>query len=604
MCAIAGILNLPAPKQTVDTMLETMKHRGPDGSGIWIGDSCTLLHTRLAVIDPANGSQPMVFQRGQETYVLIYNGELYNTRELRRELEKAGHHFNTQTDTEVVLHAYVQWGDDCVLRLNGIFAFAVWEVHTRRLFLARDRIGVKPLFYMFHDGGLIFASEIKSILCYPGVQAELDTMGAAQLMLLGPGRLPGSGVFRGIEELRPGYCACYTAGRWSSRCYWKLRDREHTHSFEETVENVRYLVQDSILRQMVSDVPIGAFLSGGLDSSLICSICASTMDKPLSAFSLDYVDNDIFFQPNKFQPNADPHYIAVMTQALGVEHHWTVLSPEELVGELENATQARDLPGMADVDFSLLAFSREIRKEVKVALSGECADEIFGGYPWYRDPQVREGEGFPWARNLKERKDLCAPGLLDQLPAEDFVMDVYRQTCRDSDILPGNTPLERRMKEMVNLNFAWFMQTLLDRKDRMSMATSLEVRVPFCDYRIAEYMYAVPWEWKDYRGFEKGLLRHAMEGILPEEILWRKKSPYPKTFHPRYASLIHSKARALLEDPQARLFDIVDRNAFSDLLSREFSVPWYGQLMGQPQTIAYFLQMEHWLKNYHISILW
>lgn len=604
MCAIAGILNLSAPKRAVDSMLETMKHRGPDGAGVWKGENCTLLHTRLAVIDPANGSQPMVFQRGEKTYVLIYNGELYNTPELRSELENLGHDFTTQTDTEVVLHSYVQWGEECVSRLNGIFSFAVWEEHTRRLFLARDRIGVKPLFFMLYAGGMLFASEIKTMLRYPGVRAELDSLGAAQLMLLGPGRLPGSGIFRGIEELRPGYCGYYVCGKWIPRCYWKLRDRVHTHSFDETVENIRYLVCDSITRQMVSDVPIGAFLSGGLDSSLICSVCAQRMDVPLKAFSLDYVDNDVYFKASKFQPNADPHYITVMAQTLGVEHHWTVLSPEELVGELENATEARDLPGMADVDFSLLAFSRNIREHVKVALSGECADEIFGGYPWYRDPQVRECEGFPWARNKDLRLELCAPGLRNQLPDGDLVMDTYMQTCRDSDILPENTPLERRMKEMVNLNFSWFMQTLLDRKDRMSMATSLEVRVPFCDYRIAEYMYAIPWEWKDYRGVEKGLLRYAMTGLLPEEILWRKKSPYPKTFHPRYTSMILSKAEALLEDRQAKLFEIVDRNAFAKLLHQEFSAPWYGQLMGQPQTIAYFLQMEHWMKHYGISTLW
>ena len=604
MCAIAGMIDLSASDQVMRAMLDTMKNRGPDDRGIWHGDGCSLLHTRLAVIDPDNGRQPMVFRQGDQEYVLIYNGELYNTEEVRRELEKLGHKFQSHSDTEVVLHAYVQWFDACVDHLNGIFAFALWEVHCRRLFLARDRIGVKPLFYRIHRGGLLFASEMKTILRFPGVPAELDSDGAAQLLLLGPGRIPGSGIFHGIEELKPGHCGYFEQGKWKSRCYWKLRDRIHTDTFEETVAYIRYLVQDSISRQMISDVPIGAFLSGGLDSSLICAVCAEKSLQPLKAFSLDYVDNEKYFQTSKFQPNADPGYIAIMADKLGADHKWTRLTSEELVGELENATEARDLPGMADVDFSLLAFCREIRSEVKVALSGECADEIFGGYPWYRDPAVREGEGFPWARNMPQRLSLCSQSVRNAISNTDLVMDAYRQTCAESDILPDNSPLEKRMKEMVNLNFSWFMQTLLDRKDRMSMATSLEVRVPFCDYRIAEYMYAVPWEWKDHQGVEKGLLRKAMEGILPKEILWRKKSPYPKTFHPQYTALIRNRAETLLEDSAAALFTIVDRNAFAALLKQEFSVPWYGQLMTGPQTVAYFLQMQHWLEHYGVTFRW
>jgi len=201
------------------------------------------------------------------------------------------------------------------------------------------------------------------------------------------------------------------------------------------------------------------------------------------------------------------------------------------------------LPGMADVDFSLLAFCREIRSHVKVALSGECADEIFGGYPWYRDEEIRSQAGFPWAQNTVRRSALLTPAL--RLDAQAFVMDAYNAACRESDILPGNSPKERRMKEMVNLNFRYFMQTLLDRKDRMSMYHSLEVRVPFCDYRIAEYLYGVPWEFKDYQGREKGLLRHAVAGLLPEAVLYRKKSPYPKTFDPKYETIVTKRLEKL-----------------------------------------------------------
>ena len=601
MCAIAGILGLPTGEGVAANMLATMNRRGPDGRGVYKNREICLLHTRLAIIDPESGAQPMTLEWNAERYVLVYNGELYNTEELRRELRALGHDFVGHSDTEVVLHAYAQWGEDCVHALNGIFALAAYEEVRGRLFLARDRIGVKPLFYKIHDDGLLFASEIKTILAYPTVKAELDREGALQLMLLGPGRMPGSGVFRGIQELEPGCCAHYENGSLKVRRYWYLRDREHTDSFEETAEQVRFLVLDAIRRQMVSDMPLGTFLSGGLDSSIISAVCAGEYrdrGQRLRTFSVDYADNDKYFRANKFQPNSDDHYIDLMVQSLDTLHTRTVLTPEDLTGALEAATEARDLPGMADVDFSLLAFCGDIRRDVKVALSGECADEIFGGYPWYRDPEVRAREGFPWAQNTAQRARL----LRDAAGAEEYVMQAYLDTCRSSDILPGTPEQEKRMKQMVNLNFRWFMQTLLDRKDRMSMYHSLEVRVPFCDYRIAEYLYGVPWEFKDHLGREKGLLRKAMEGILPEPVLYRKKSPYPKTYDPKYEEGIRKLLERVLEDPNAPLFALVDREEVRRLTGEEPVWPWYGQLMRRPQTMAYLLQINYWLEHYNVNI--
>jgi asparagine synthase (glutamine-hydrolysing) len=467
-------------------------------------------------------------------------------------------------------------------------------------------MGVKPLFYKIHEGGLLFASEIKTILAYPTVGAELDEYGAAEILLLGPGRTPGCGVFRGIREVEPGCCGYFADGKLQLRRYWQLRDREHRDSFEETVEKVRFLVTDAIRRQMVSDVPIGTFLSGGLDSSLISAVCASELEnrgEKLHTFSLDFVENDKYFVPSKFQPNSDGHYIRMMELALDSNQHWTVLTPEQLVQSLEDATVARDLPGMADVDFSLLAFCGNIRREVKVALSGECADEIFGGYPWYRDPEVRALDGFPWAQNTKQRCSFLNPEIAQRIDCEAYVMDRYTDTINQSDILPGTSDLERRMKQMMNLNLRWFMQTLLDRKDRMSMYHGLEVRVPFCDYRIAEYLYGVPWEFKEHQGKEKGLLRTAAEGVLPHQVLWRKKSPYPKTYHPRYLQLVSDQLRDLLAQNDAPIFRLVRREALEGLLTAEYAWPWYGQLMKVPQTIAYMLQVNVWLKKYKISVI-
>ena len=601
MCAIAGVIGKPLPELTVDAMLATMARRGPDDRGVYRQEDTTLLHSRLAIVDPEGGRQPMKLRWGEEHYVLVYNGELYNTEELRRELIRLGHSFLGHSDTEVLLHGYAQWGEHVVDKCNGIFAFAVWEEKHKRLFLARDRIGVKPLFFTQQGEKLIFASEIKTILTYPGVKAVLDGEGVAQIFLLGPGRLPGSGVFRGIREVEPGWCGYWEQGRLLLRQYWKLRDREHRDDFDRTTEKVRYLVTDAIRRQMVSDVPIGTFLSGGLDSSLITAICAEEMEnrgEKLQTFSVDYLNNDQFFQANKFQPNSDGYFIERMKQKMDCAHQMTVLSPEDLTGVLEAATQARDLPGMADVDFSLLAFCGDIRKYVKVALSGECADEIFGGYPWYRDPEVREKAGFPWAQNTAQRLSL----LRKDVGSEEFVMDAYTDTCRQSDILPGTSRLETRMKQMVNLNFRWFMQTLLDRKDRMSTYQSLEVRVPFCDYRIAEYLYAVPWEYKDYGGKEKGLLRHAMEGILPGEVLWRKKSPYPKTFDPKYTELVRLRLEGLLEEKTSPLLELAQEDAIRKIMETDGAWPWYGQLMRRPQIMAYLLQVDHWLRHYGVDI--
>lgn len=603
MCGIAGMVGMQYDEKVLSAMERTMLHRGPDSNGRMIKNECVLLHSRLAIVDLAGGVQPMELCCAGECYTIVYNGELYNTQEVKNELISLGHSFRTHSDTEVVLHAYAQWKEDCLHKFNGIFGFGIWEHFRKRLFLARDRIGVKPLFYSVDNSAIIFASEIKTILTHPEIKPTIDAEGAAQILLIGPGRIPGSGVFRGISELEPGWFGYFERGKWKKQEYWKLQDREHTDSFEETAEKVRFLVSDAIKRQMVSDVPLGTFLSGGLDSSIISAVCAKELGVSLDTFSVDYENNEKFFIPGKFQPESDNSYIDIMSRYLASNHHWTILSAQELSDTLQDATIARDLPGMADVDFSLLAFSKRIRKHVKMALSGECADEIFGGYPWYRDPEVRMAEGFPWAQNTSLRAKFLSPNLCDKIDPESFVMDQYHDTVRSSDILPGTSQQERRMKEMVNLNMRWFMQTLLERKDRMSMYCGLEVRVPFCDYRIAEYLYSVPWEFKDYKGREKGLLRYAMADYLPEEVLYRKKSPYPKTWDPTYRQIMETKLRSLLSSHDAPLFSIVNPQAIENMLQENYAWPWYGQLMKVPQIIAYLLQIDFWLRHYRVSLI-
>ena len=611
MCGIAGQAareprSIREHYGTFCRMQASLARRGPDQRGIYLCGQIGLVHTRLAVVDLQNGQQPMLLDWKDEQYALVYNGELYNTQELRAALSARGHCFEGHSDTEVLLHAYAEWGQRCVERFNGIFAFAVWEAGSRTLFLARDRCGVKPLFFAQTGDSLIFASEIKALLCHPEVPPQVDSTGLAEVMLLGPGRTPGCGVFRGVRELLPGQCAVYEAdsGRLTLRTYWTLQDHEHIDSFPATAARVRDLVADAAERQLVSDVPVASFLSGGLDSSILSALADvhfASQGRKLKTFSVGYRDNKQYFHAGKFQPTPDAPYIRIMNEALHAEHHWVTLDPADLVPALYEAVDARDLPGMADVDASLLLFCKAVKPYATVVLSGECADEIFGGYPWYRDPEVRDRVGFPWAQNTIDRCNLLHPDLRAKLDGEAYVMEAYLKTCRESDILPGCSPRERRMKEMVNLNFRWFMQTLLDRKDRMSMFSGLEVRVPFCDYRIAEYLYGVPWEYKDYQGEEKGLLRYACGDLLPEAVAHRKKSPYPKTFDPRYETLLEEKMQAVLS-ADSPLFALVDREALKMVLDSQSPWPWYGQLMARPQKIAYFLQIDFWLRHYGIEL--
>ena len=602
MCGIAGQLSPQGLPQRepgfYDHILSTMQRRGPDQEGVFLDAACALLHRRLSVIDPSGGMQPMTI--GGMT--IVYNGELYNTPELRNELQSLGDSFDTTSDTEVLLRAYLRWGDACPQKLNGIFAFAVYDPSRRRLFLARDPMGVKPLFYARRGGSFFFASELKSLLCFPEIPPQVDSRGLYDLLFLGPGRTPGYGVFRGVYELEPGTCGYFDETGLHLSRYWKLHDRPCTDSFESASEKTRWLLEDSIRRQLVSDVPIGTFLSGGLDSSIISAVAAKYKG-PINTYSVDYRDNDRYFTATKFQPNADSDYIGLMERHIHANGHRVILDTDELVSGLFEAAEARDLPGMADVDSSMLLLCRNTRKTSTVILSGECADEIFGGYPWYRDPEVRAINGFPWAQTTDYRASFVAPELLSWLDPREFVDNRYQETLRQADILPGTSPLEQRMKEMMLLNLRWFMQTLLDRKDRMSMWSGLEVRVPFCDRRIVEYLYTVPWSYKDYHGQEKGLLRHAFRDLLPKEIITRKKSPYPKTWNPDYMAAVSRLLREELSGTNSPLLQFLKKDALLSLCGENRSLPWYGQLMTTPQTIAYFLQLAHWMRKRNVEVI-
>lgn len=607
MCGIAGQIGFNRDVREdggiMAAMSAALAPRGPDAKGEY-SDSCAyLVHRRLIVVDPENGRQPMTEGR----YTIVYNGELYNTEDIRRKLAAEGVEFNGHSDTEVVLKAFIQYGEDCAGLFNGIFAFAVWDSRKRRLFLCRDRIGVKPLFYSFAGGGLIFASEIKALLKHPAVKPVITAEGVMDIMLIGPAKRVGGGVFRDISEIPPAHYAWFDEDGFTLMRYWELKAAPHTDSFEETAEKVRELITDAVTRQLVSDVPLCCFLSGGLDSSVISAIAANEFRKcgeKLHTWSIDYKDNRKNFRASLFQPDEDAPWIEKMAEFIGSEHTNVVLDTPEITAALDDAVLARDLPGMADVDSSLYLFCREIKKKFPVALSGECADEIFGGYPWYHRKEVLFYDGFPWSTAVPERAELMRLKV-SAGEAEEFVRRAYNESLSHTDFLDSDTPEERRMREMYILNLEYFMATLLDRKDRMSMANGLEVRVPFCDYRIVEYAYNIPWAMKAFGGREKGLVRYAMRGILPEDVLWRKKSPYPKTHNPDYMALLTRRLSDLVSSDDCRITELVDGDRLRELIAtggKSFTKNWYGQLMTAPQIFAYLLQTDRWLKEYNVVI--
>ena len=608
MCGICGQVSFSRDLKDYESFFYNMQNklysRGPDQHGEYFSSDAVLMHRRLAVVDIEKGKQPMTYAVAGDVFTICYNGELYNTDEIRNNLESRGYNFFSHSDTEVVLKAYCEYREKCVELFNGIFSFAVWEHGSKKLFVARDRMGVKPLFYSICKSGFVFASEIKSLLEHPEIEAQMDLRSLCEIMLIGPGRTPGCGVFKNISEIRPAHYAIYDSTGMTIHRYWNVEAYEHEDSFEQTVEKVRYLVTDSIKRQLVSDVPLCTFLSGGLDSSLISSVTNEEFRKRgevLHTFSVDYVDNEKYFQKSKFQPNSDPHFIRTMANYLGGEHHWIIIDTDELVEALYAAVDARDLPGMADVDSSMLLLCRAIKQEGTVALSGECADEVFGGYPWYRDKTIRSAEGFPWAQSTAYRTSFIKDEFKEKIDADEYVYSRYKLTADSAPLRDSMNEDDRKTAQMMKLNLDWFMQTLLDRKDRMSMYSSLEVRVPFCDHRIVEYLYNVPWEMKDHNGYEKGLLREAMKGYLPDEVLWRKKSPYPKTHNPNYLAAVSKRLQNIIDDGTSPLFDFIKKEKLQELLKENKSQPWYGQLMTTPQTIAYFIQFDYWLRHYKVK---
>ena len=613
MCGFTGYANfidkIHHSKSVIQQMNASLSKRGPDEDGYYYSDYVHFAHKRLIVIDPEGGKQPMIEHYSYGDYIICYNGQIYNTKELKNTLIENGFEINTHSDTEILLKSYIHFGNSVVNYLNGIFAFAIFNTKKEELFIARDHFGVKPFFYTIQNNTFIFASEIKAIFKFPGVEKIIDTQGISELFGIGPSHTSGTTVFKNIFELKPAHFGVFNKSGLHLTKYWSLKSKEHTDSLGKTCEKIKYFLNDSITSQLVSDKPICTFLSGGLDSSIITKFAADYYQKeglpPLDTYSIDYVDNDKNFVKSDFQPNSDNYYIDLMTKNLHTKHHKIIIDTPELASSLEDAMIARDMPGMADIDSSLLLFCKNVKNEMTVALTGECADEIFGGYPWFFRKDSLNSGTFPWSIAIEERQKLLNSDISSKVNLKDYIDYRYNESLKEVEILESDSKETAEKRKISYLTLNWFMQTLLDRSDRMAMYNGFELRVPFCDYRLAEYVWNIPWEMKALKGREKGLLRYVCKDFLPDEIVDRKKSPYPKTHNPTYLSKVKIMLSNIMEKSDAPINSLLNRDYILSILESNgeaFSRPWFGQLMTGPQLMAYLCQVNMWLEKYQPKI--
>lgn len=607
MCGISGFcsfdtdytLNYDNNINILKNMRNSLYRRGNDNTGEYLDKNIGLSQTRLTIRDLVGGNQPMTRIKNGRKCTIVYNGEIYQAETLKNDLLNKGYIFETTSDTEIILYAYMEYGVESVKMLNGIFAYAIWDESIKKLFLFRDYFGVKPLFYTFDHNSIIFASEIKGLFANPHVTPKLDTNTLREIFGIFPARTEGDGVFSGIFEIKYGHYGVYDINGFKEYKYWELKSEHHNKSYEETVSDVKYLITSAVEGQMISDVPVCSFLSGGIDSCIVTAIASNYLKKQgkeFNTFSFDFKDNDVYFESNSFQPEQDRKYVDKMLDIYPLNHNYLECSEEDLIDYLYKSVDSKDLPGMADVDASMLYFCSLVSKHNKVTLTGECADEIFGGYPWFHKKEFIDADTFPWSINTHIRTEMFS----EKLNLKDYIYSKYKKSLSEVPYLDGESEYEKRQREISYLNLKWFMTTLLERMDRASMTNKLEARVPYADYRIVEYMWNVPWEYKNHNGITKGLLRDTAKDLLPESLLFRKKSPYPKTYSPVYEKRLSSILSQILKDPNSPILEYINKNKALELTKPEnvYDIPWFGQLMRKPQMMAYLIQVNYWLEKF------
>jgi asparagine synthase (glutamine-hydrolysing) len=576
MCGITGWVaferDLTREREVLDAMTLTMACRGPDASGVWSERNAALGHRRLAVIDLPGGVQPMSVSTSEGDLVMVYSGEVYNFTELRDELGALGERFKTSSDTEVVLRGYLQWGEAVAERLNGMFAFAIWDGRHRKLVMIRDRMGIKPFYFYPTADGVLFGSEPKAILANPIAKRVVDVEGLREMLL--PIKTPKLAIWKDMREVEPGTIVTVDARGIRERTYWRLESRLHTDDQDTTVRRVRELLDDIVRRQLVADVPKCMLLSGGLDSSSVTALSARQLSVPVRSFSVDFAGQADNFTPDQLRPSWDSPYARDVSKHVHSEHTEIVLDADDLADPdiRRKVIAARDLPaGFGDLDASLYLLFKAIRRHSTVALSGESADEIFGGYPQFHDPIMQRTDDFPWLAALGLMKgdtaQMYTEPLRSAVDLETYKRGRYTEAVSEVARVDGEDDFTHRMRVMSYLHLTRFVRMLLDRKDRMSMAVGLEVRVPFCDHRLVEYVYNTPWSLKTFDGREKSLLRGATRDLLPESVVQRVKAPYPSTADPKYGAQIQQQAKDLLVSDNDALFDLIERSMLEELTS-------------------------------------
>lgn len=557
---------------------------------------------------------PFQITQSDRSCYLALDGNLYNLPELKQLLSEKCHlpleTLKNASQEEVLLWGFMKLGLEFIRHTNGHYSMAIYDARHNTLFLARDPFGTKPLFYTEYDGRIGFASEIKSLLPFRPLPLRITREGLNEIFSLGPARTPGNAVFADYHEVKPGCLLSINAYGICSVPYYTLPCYEHLESYEETVQHTRDLLEQAVTRQLPKNQTYGCLLSGGIDSSLIAALLnrkmqeTSTSPNKLTTISFDFKQNNQFFHGSRFQPSQDRPYVELMLQHIKSEHYFLECSYEILVQYLGKSLQAHDLPNMADIDASLLYFCQECEQLVSVVYTGECADEVFCGYPWMHRDVPFSKDTFPWSRELSPRQMLLQDSFVKRLGMEEYVRETYHTALKKIPICSQDSLEETEKRRYGALNLYWFMQTLLNRMDRCARSTGLETRIPFADTELISYIYQVPFAMKARNGMVKALLRQASVDLLPQNILLRKKSPFPKTYHPAYEQLLAQMLRKRLQDPNCPLLLFLDPNRLFDFLNRpmDYAAPWYGQLMCGPQLIAYYLQIDQWIRDYSIAI--
>ena len=610
MCGICGYIN--KEKITNDTcilnMLSSLTNSSPNATYTYINNNVALgcIQENVKNIDKLPISRTL----NGKVYTIIFNGQLYNRDEIKEDLLNKGQDFLTHNDAELVLMSYIQYGEQCLTLLDGIFAFAIYDETKNNIFIARDRLGIKPLFYTTTSTSFSFASEIKAILKHPDVYAKVGKDEICEIFGLGPAHTPGKTFFKGIYEILPGHYGIYDSNVFKTSKYWDLKTYDVTDSINESISKVKELVTNSLKRQLISDTPVCSMLSGGLDSSVLAYLASKEITN-LATFSIDFENNEENFQGTDYQPTRDSDYVTIMKDLIKSKHTNLYFSTEEIFNNLKDAMIARDMPGMADVDSSMLVFCKKIKScGYNIAISGECSDEIFGGYPWYYKEHLIDSVNFPWSRSIDTRKNIINNNILSPQYLENYINNAFKESS--SNVIYNNSDIyENTFRKTCYNTVKWFMNTLVERTDRMSKMSGLEVRVPFADYKIFEYVYNVSRKYKlglvDGNNIptEKYLLRKAFENELPHDVVYRKKSPFPKTYDPKYTKLLEDCIKEIINNSSSPILELINISFVYEMLEthgENLKENWFGQLMTYPQTLAYLIQINMWLEEYNVEI--